>query len=763
MKRDLVLSRRLPLFTAILIFALGPLFGANASAHPLGNFTVNQFARVEASATAVTVHGVVDMAEIPTFQELATIDADRDGTPSARELAAYAVATAAGVAANYAVRIDGQAVTLAVERAAAELRPGVGGMQTLRVTFDVKGNVPAAAASGTRHVEFETRAYADRIGWREIVVGPGPGASVFDSSAFGTSATHELEAYPQDGLAAPLDERRAAFTVTTEAVPPSARPLLERDGKELVRTRDPLADLIALPTLTPLTALLGLLLAAGLGGMHAMSPGHGKAIVGAYLVGSRGTPRHAVLLGATVTVTHTAGVFALGLITLFASHYILPERLFPILGFASGAIVVVMGLTLLVQRLRSLLRGAPHGHAHPHDHGDGEHSHGGRVHSHLPPGVDGQPITMRGLLALGVSGGLLPCPSALVVMLSAISLERVGYGLLLVVAFSLGLAGVLTSVGLVFLYAGRLLKSRVRSSERIAAVLSVCSAFAIACVGIVITAGALTQWGVDLGAIAGGLQKAAAEPSFAGAGAFGILGLGLVFGLKHATEADHVVAVSTIVSEHRKLARAAIVGGLWGIGHTASLVVVGTVVLALRIAIPESVAGGLEFLVALMIIALGCMALWRGLRNRSDVHVHRHEHDGVSHAHIHFHEGAAPSNDAPHPSRHSHAVTRIGIKPIVVGAVHGLAGSAALTLLVLTQIQSTLLGLLYLAVFGLGSIGGMMLMSGLVGLPFTLTSNRLGRFHHGLQIVAGAFSILFGIWYAFETSMSSGLIGSILR
>jgi ABC-type nickel/cobalt efflux system permease component RcnA len=242
-------------------------------------------------------------------------------------------------------------------------------------------------------------------------------------------------------------------------------------------------------------------------------------------------------------------------------------------------------------------------------------------------------------------------------------------------------------------------------------------------------------------------------------GVFALLGLGLVFGLKHATEVDHVVAVSTIVSEHRSVFRSALVGGLWGLGHTASLVVAGLVVLVLKVAIPNSVANWLEFGVALMIIALGVGALVRASRQRSDVHMHQHSHDGNEHVHLHFHEPAT-AHSSP-VKTHSHAISQVGFKPLVVGAIHGLAGSAALTLLVLTQIRSVVLGLLYLGVFGLGSTCGMLLMSGLIGMPFAYSARRLSRFSHGLQTIAGCFSIAFGLWYACETAISGGLWAAI--
>ncbi|MEK6279351.1 MAG: urease accessory protein UreH [Acidobacteriota bacterium] len=248
------------------------------------------------------------------------------------------------------------------------------------------------------------------------------------------------------------------------------------------------------------------------------------------------------------------------------------------------------------------------------------------------------------------------------------------------------------------------------------------------------------------------------ESSLVSTGAFALLGLGLIFGLKHAMEVDHVVAVSTIVSQHRSVLRATLVGGLWGAGHTLSLVLVGLLVLVFRVAIPATVASWLEFGVALMIIALGVLAVCRVFRRRPDVHLHEHNHDGQLHVHIHFHEdGTEHGRPVSNPSPHSHSISRIGFKPFLVGAMHGLAGSAALTLLVLTQIQSIWLGLLYLLLFGIGSTIGMLLMSGLIGLPFALSARRLTGINYGLQTAAGVVSIAFGGWYAYATGVAGSL------
>jgi ABC-type nickel/cobalt efflux system permease component RcnA len=235
-----------------------------------------------------------------------------------------------------------------------------------------------------------------------------------------------------------------------------------------------------------------------------------------------------------------------------------------------------------------------------------------------------------------------------------------------------------------------------------------------------------------------------------------LLGLGFLLGLKHATEADHLVAVSTIVSEHRSVWRSAAVGGLWGLGHTASLFVAGAVLIALRVQIPEGVATALELAVALMIVLLGTRILYLVLRKRRDIHVHAHTHEGRTHTHLHFHDRRDAHAAADGPTV-SHAWHRglWGWRPFVVGAVHGLAGSAALTLFVLAEVLrggSRLLGFAYLLIFGVGSIGGMLLMSTLIGLPFVLTAQRFRRVDTPVRLLAGTASVLFGLYYAWQTA-----------
>lgn len=770
----------------ISLAALVTVSAGRVSAHPLGNFTINHFTRIDVGKAGIRLHYVTDMAEIPTFQTLQAITQNPAGQPSEIELNEYLERVATEYSNGLLIVVNNVRVPVRVIGKTISLPMGSGGLRTLRIECDLLVDLPSIAANSEQRLQFKDTNHMERIGWHELVVVPASGITIFNSTAYGSALTDELKSYPEDMLSSPANERAAEFSWISGQLPAGATALRTRDGRLAIQSRDYLAELIAVEKITPIVALFGLLLAAGLGALHAFSPGHGKTVVGAYLVGSRGTARHAAFLGLTVTITHTSIVFLLGLLTLFASEYVVPEQLFPVLSFVSGAIVVTIGLSLFVRRLQGLIAGSAHEHGHhhlngehkhdpeAHSHGESEwhshsgetvltHSHGGSVHSHVPPGADGSRVTWRSLLALGISGGLLPCPSALVVLLSAISLHRVGYGLALVVAFSIGLAATLTCIGLAFVYAGRFVKIPIRS-RRVVRAMPILSAFVIACVGAVICYEALSQAGYHFSSFFGnlidqsgtGTATGEANQSLASLGTFAILGLGLVFGLKHATEVDHVVAVSTIVSEHRNILRAAMVGGLWGIGHTASLVVVGTVVLVLRVAIPVHVAGWLEFGVALMIIGLGVAALVRALRGRTAIHVHKHSHDGVSHAHVHFHENDTEQNGVR--IFHSHIVSRIGIKPLLVGAMHGLAGSAALTLLVLTQIESATLGILYLIIFGAGSIVGMLLMSSLVGLPFALSARRLTRVSYGLQSVAGMLSIAFGCWYAYETGLASGLL-----
>ncbi len=226
-----------------------------------------------------------------------------------------------------------------------------------------------------------------------------------------------------------------------------------------------------------------------------------------------------------------------------------------------------------------------------------------------------------------------------------------------------------------------------------------------------------------------------------------ILVLGFVLGLKHATDADHLIAISTIISERKGFWSSSIVGALWGLGHTASLIVVGLLVIAFHFQIPEKIAMAMEFIVAIMLVGLGANVLLK-IKRGATLHVHTHEHDDHVHVHPHVH---APG----HEDTHDHGPV-IGKKPFFVGMVHGMAGSAALMLVVLATISSQSLALLYIAIFGVGSIGGMLVMSTLIGLPFSFTSKH-ERFNKVIRTFAGILSVIFGLFYAWQIAIVGGL------
>ena len=383
-------------------------------------------------------------------------------------------ATRPGSRAGSSYTLDGRRVPLRALERRLTVRDGAGGLETLRL--DV---VYEADGTGSR-LRFADAVLPNRIGWREVILSARDGAEVVRSSVSETSSSDELRSYPEDLLRSPVDVSSATASIRpggSSGVPPSIdateSKAHEGGGFEALIERD---------DLTPGVLLLSLLVAAFWGAAHALTPGHGKAMVAAYLVGTRGRPRHAFMLGGTVTVAHTAGVFAIGLVTLALSQFVVPEQLYPWLTLASGLLVVAVGAGVLRQRLR--LR---HGHAHHHGHHHGDDRHGdhhGHDHDH------DDALTSKGILGVGLAAGLLPCPSALVVLLSAIALHRVGLGLALIVAFSLGLAATITAIGLVAVLA-RQAFGRLSLDGPVVHALPAVSAALILAVGVVITVRAL--------------------------------------------------------------------------------------------------------------------------------------------------------------------------------------------------------------------------------------------------------------------------------
>jgi nickel/cobalt transporter (NicO) family protein len=436
----------------LVLAAFALLAPGAASAHPLGNFTVNRYAGIELSANRIYVHYAVDLAEIPTFQEGTRLRQPDAATRLARGLV---------------LAVDGRHRRLKVLDRQVERTPGAGGLETLR--FDA---VYDAGPSGSR-LTFVDRNFARRLGWKEVVARAEAGARIVSSTVPAQSVSDALRAYPRDLLADPASTATARVGVVPgegEGSPPQLASTSPR--KSSGGGFESLVD----QELTPGIVLLSLVLALFWGAAHALTPGHGKAIVAAYLVGTRGKARHAFALGGIVTVTHTIGVFALGVVTLALSELIVPEDLYPWLNLISALLVVGVGVTVLRHRILGWVH-AKDGYSHGHDHGHG-HSHGHGHHHHHHD--------RRGLLAVGISGGLLPCPTALVVLLAAISLHRVAFGLLLIVAFSLGLAAVITAIGLLAITARRAF-SRMSFEGRVIRALPAFSACVIVFLGLVMT------------------------------------------------------------------------------------------------------------------------------------------------------------------------------------------------------------------------------------------------------------------------------------
>jgi nickel/cobalt transporter (NicO) family protein len=458
----------------VLLAALAPDL---ANAHPLGNFTVNHYTRIEAAGDRVQLIYVLDMAEIPTFQERPRFEPSPEG---------YADQRAGEIRQNLHLALNGQPTTLRLEQRTLSFPDGQGGLPTLRLEAVYSAELQADATST---VELSLRDDNDpsRIGWREIIARSGAaGTTIEQSNVPAEDVTRELRQYPEDLLNSPLNvrEARLSFIPGAATAPP---PLSSSGVAALDRSRSAFAELANGAELTPGFILFALAVAVALGAAHALQPGHGKTVVAAYLVGSRGTPMHALFLGVTVTATHTAGVYALGLVTLFLSQYIVPERLYPMLEIISGLLVVGIGAWLLGRRLLAALwpGHAHHHHQHAHDH---EHEHDHHHHDHVHAHVG-----LRSLVTLGVSGGLLPCPEALMVLLITIAARRVLFGLLLIVAFSTGLAGVLVGFGLLLVFARSLFQRLNVSGGLAPRVLPVASATVIVVAGCVITAQALPQ------------------------------------------------------------------------------------------------------------------------------------------------------------------------------------------------------------------------------------------------------------------------------
>ena len=428
------MRRLLPAALAVLIVVGVPLV---ALAHPLGNFTINQFLGLHVTTDQVDVDYVVDMAEIPAFQEQQVIDTDGDSRISPDEQAVYQAAACADRATGLEVSLDGSAVNLAMTTTLLSFPPGQAGLSTLRLEcgyrFEATGSLLAV----------ENNNFSERLGWREIAV-TSEGVAVH-SEFPSESQSARLTSYPQDPSVSPPDLRKGAVEIGGSAA--GYRGKAEAPSPSTGLPIDVLGSLIYNGATGPGTGFVALLAALALGAGHALAPGHGKTIMTAYLVANRGTIRQALGMGLAVAVSHTVGVLALGLATLLAARQFQAERIYPYLSAVSGAIVLAIGVVLVVRALRTWRHHRAHAGGHDHDH-QHEHHHEHQHHHHHSHQPLDSSLGWKTLTALGLSGGLIPSASAVLLLLGAVHLGEIEFGLALIGAFGAGMAAAMVTVGL---------------------------------------------------------------------------------------------------------------------------------------------------------------------------------------------------------------------------------------------------------------------------------------------------------------------------
>lgn len=487
--------RALAVGALVVLGAVGAL-ASPAAAHPLGDFTTNVYSGLRVEPDRIVVDHVVDLAEVPTFRAMAQIDADGDGTVSGPEADGHAASVCDRQADALTLTVAGEVEPLRVDAATLTLEDGQAGLQTARVQCDLTtGALPDLGAVGFADASFD-----GRLGWREIVVA-GDEATITRSDVPTASISARLTAYPEDRLQSPLDQTTASFTATPGGDPLAdpAAPLPDVPGLDWAT--ETFTGLVDDRALTVPFAAVAVVVAMVLGSFHAIAPGHGKTVMAAYIVGQHGTVGQALGLGGTVAVTHTAGVLALG-IALSTTATFAPEQLYPWLGLASGLLVAGIGAMLLVRAARNrhtsflghqhgtgpgqhthdrlipsvpadvreeapaaellvavaahrpgavaladadvLAPPAPHGHHHsdPHHHDHGyDHPH----HDHDVPSAR---MGRGGVMLMGLAGGLVPSPSALVVLLGAIAVGRAWFGVVVIAAYGVGMAATLVVAGL---------------------------------------------------------------------------------------------------------------------------------------------------------------------------------------------------------------------------------------------------------------------------------------------------------------------------
>ena len=474
------------LLAMLLFFALLPAIENRAEAHPMGNFSINHYARIELRSREIKILFLLDFAEIPTVSLKSEEDANGDGTISELEKKIFLEREAKKIASGISLSLNGKPVELKSGEITQEFRPGAGGLPTMRLSQKFSFSLPVSS-SASSVVNYRDGNYSERTGWKEIIAIASSGLKFLRSSASTEDRSKELTVYPTDPGVVPPQQTEAEFEISEAS---SSKSPLINDPSNIPSNSGAVPPVVSKSQVAPATSTpqdaftqaiskkelgLGVILTSlGLaflfGAFHALSPGHGKAMVAAYLVGSRGTLKHALFLGGVVTITHTIGVFLLGIITLGAAQYVVPEKFYPILSGLSGLLIVIVGATLLWQRLQALR--------------EGEAEEGEEEEQHNPLPENAQ-VSLKSLLVLGVTGGIIPCPSALVVMLSAVALHRIAFGLCLIIAFSLGLAAVLTAIGMLIVKLKGSLQ-RLPIQGKILAKLPIFSAGLVTLVGLIL-------------------------------------------------------------------------------------------------------------------------------------------------------------------------------------------------------------------------------------------------------------------------------------
>lgn len=793
-------SRRVSLGLAILLVMLCT---RSLLAHPMGNFSVNHYSRIEVQSDRIRVQYVIDLAEIPTYQELQ--QGGITATPGDAAVTRFVAGRGAEFGRGLLLTVEGKLLPLRLRSSDVIFPPGAGGLPTMKMGFVYEAAYPvgmeqadAKLHSADAKLHYTDTNYAGHTGWKEIVV-QGRGDSLKKSSVASADRSGALTNYPTDLLNSPPQDLEASFEValplqvvaaaaapthpvlpkesvpqplhasarsagsltvhpklpvaSAQAVEPAAAVAAPQQlqGNQQKTPRSRFTELITEQRLSPWFLFTAALIAMGLGALHALEPGHGKTIVAAYLVGSRGTARHAMLLGLIVTASHTVGVFALGAITLYASRYIVPEQLYPWLGVLSGITIAGLGLYMLMRRLT--------GAATDHSHGaDGLQGHWPFAKRPFEPEAEAgqqglqaavtKPVGLAQLLTLGITGGIIPCPAALIVLLSAFALHRIALGFFLIVAFSVGLAAVLIGFGMAMVYARRFMTHLQVDGPLTKRWLPVASSAFITILGMAIAFQALVATHLSLFAL--GREKL-------GTVLF-VSGLGLVLGMRHSTDADHVVAISTIVSKQRSIRNAAVIGSVWGLGHTITIFIVGSLIILFGVEIPPRVGLSMEFCVAIMLILLGVLNL-TGVMQKITA---RYTPAGL------FKEAATKNESARAGARRGRLfegrIGRVGlyqcVRPLVIGLVHGLAGSAAVALLVLTTIHNPVWATIYLLIFGGGTMVGMMCMTATIAVPLTYAGDRFGNLGRYFGVASGMVSLCFGCFLVYQLGFLGGLFTS---